>query len=71
MLVRMTGGVRNGLEQEVPVPVARTLVSDGRAVYVDEWRNGPTISTLEQEREQEQAPEHKPTHSKTKHRGPR
>lgn len=39
MLVRMLAGARLGQEQEVPVPVARTLVSDGRAEYVDAWRN--------------------------------
>ena len=35
----MLAGARLGLEQEVSVPVARSLVSDGRAEYVDAWRN--------------------------------
>jgi len=39
MKVRMLAGARIGQEQEVPVLTARTLVSDGRAEYVDAWRN--------------------------------
>ena len=57
MKVVMRAGARAGMEQDVPSHVARTLVSDGRATYVDAWRNTAVPQ------EQEQAPEHKPTNS--------
>jgi len=49
MNVRMLAGARIGQEQEVSVPVARTLVSDGRAEYVDAWRNPAPDTTVAEE----------------------
>jgi len=65
MKVRMLVGARIGQEQEFPVPVARTLVSDGRAEYVDAWRNPVARNTV--------AAESNPpaTHKKDKHHAPR
>jgi len=68
MKVRMLAGARIGQEQEVPVLTARTLVSDGRAEYVDAWRNPVAATTVAEESNPPATHAKESKHSKRGHR---
>jgi hypothetical protein len=64
----MLTGARLGQEQEFSVLVARRLVSDGRAEYVDVWRN-PVTADLPIAAESNPRAVHSTTHKRNGKRG--